>query len=116
MHKTTAISANSGQTVRIPVQTVDGYGARIDGYVPVVQKVFFPDGTEAEGYPTVMTQVDTGLYVHELDLPGGTSYLGTYIVSIFYDDPDVDSGDLVSWEIFMIHSARPFGNSSITPG
>lgn len=115
MHKTTSISARPGQTIRLAVQTVDGYGARIDGYVPVVQRVFFPDGTQASGYPAAMAQIDTGLYAHGITIPSGSDYLGTFIVSIFYDDPDAGSGNLVSWEIFLINVSRPFGNSSVSP-
>ena len=60
----TPILANPGQTIRLVVQTLDGYGNRVDGYVPQVTKVFFPDESIASGYPQAMTKIDTGLYAH----------------------------------------------------
>lgn len=106
----TAIFANPGQTVRLVVQTLDGYGNRADGYVPTVTRVYFPDLTIAQGYPQVMTRMDTGLYVHGLVIPTGVGYLGTFVASVYYEEEGTPR-----WELFTINVSRPFGNSSVAP-
>jgi len=106
----TAIFSNPGQTVRLVVQTLDGYGNRADGYVPQVTQVLFPDLTVAQGYPQPMTRASTGLYVHGLVIPTGVAYLGTFIASVYYEDAGQPR-----WEAFTIQVARPFGNSSVSP-
>ena len=106
------INANPGQTVRLVVQTLDGYtGARIDGYVPVVRNVYFPDLSLASGYPMPMVKLDTGLYIHGLSLPSGSTSLGTYIANTYF----VDNTGRAIWEVFQIQVSRPFGNSSVMP-
>ena len=108
-----AINTNTGQTVRLVSQVLDGYsGARVDGYTPIVTSVFFPDLTAAAGYPMAMTRVDTGLFVHGLVIPTGATALGTFVASVFYIQPN--TGQEV-WDTFLIQVGRPFGNASITP-
>ena len=109
---TTAIFANPGQTVRLAVQVTDGYGSRVDGYVPQVDSVYFPDLSKSTGYPLAMSRIETGLYVHGLVLPADTASLGTFIVSVLSTNPATGG---LAWEIFSIHVARPFGNSSVAP-
>lgn len=104
------IFANTGQLIRLAIQTLDGYGDRIDGYVPVVQSVQFPDLSVAAGYPQAMTRLGTGLYAHGLQLPTGADALGTYIASVYWQEEG-----LPRWEAFAINVARPFGISSVSP-
>jgi hypothetical protein len=104
------IFANPGQTIRLVIQVLDGYGNLSDGYVPIVQSVLFPDLSSAVGYPRPMTRLDTGLYANGLVIPTGVSSLGTYIASVFWLE---DSGP--KWASFAINVARPFGNTTVTP-
>lgn len=105
------IFANTGQLVRLVVQTLDGYdGYRTDGYVPVVNSIIFPDLSVAAGYPQTMVRLDTGLYACGLQLPTGADALGTYIASVFWLE-----GGYPVWETFAINVARPFGVSTVTP-
>lgn len=107
------IFANTGQTVRLVLQTLDGYdgyGQRTDGYVPVVQSIQYPDLSFEVGYPRNMTRLGTGLYAHGLVLPEGASALGTYIASVYWEE-----NGRPMWEAFAINVARPFGISAITP-
>lgn len=106
------IFTNPGQNVTLVIQVVDGYGDRVDGYVPQVTQVLFPSLSAASGYPQNMSSIGTGLYGHVLAIPTGTSSLGTFIASVKWTDP---SGNGVIWEIFQIQVALPFGNSSVTP-
>ena len=109
---TVAFSSNPGQTIILSAHTLDGYGDRVDGYVPMVDSVYFPDGSAASGYPTNMSKVSAGFYKHGLTLPSGSSALGTYTASVKWVDPV--TGNL-KWEIYLIHVALPFGNSTVTP-
>jgi len=104
------ISANTGQLVRLVVQTIDGYGQRSDGYVPMVQSIQYPDLSYEMGYPRSMTRLSTGLYAHGLLLPTGADALGTYIASVYWEE----NGN-PKWETFAINVARPFGVSAISP-
>jgi hypothetical protein len=117
---TTYIFANPGQVVRLAVQTVDGYGNRADGYVPVVQSVLFPDLSPASSYPLNMTRIDTGFFVHGVQIPSGSTSVGTYLISIYYQTdytyPDgYQDGTHPVWETFAIQVAKPFGNTSVSP-
>lgn len=104
------IFANTGQTVRFIVQTLDGYGNRTDGYVPSVQSVIFPDLSSSAGYPQNMTRIDVGLYVHGLVLPTGADALGSYIASVYYEE-----NDNPQWNVFIINCSKPFGISAVSP-
>ncbi len=104
--------ANPGQTITLPVQTIDGYGARVDGYVPQVMQVLFPDLSASLGFPVSMTRIGTGLYIHQLAIPVGATSVGSFIVSTSHVDPATQN---VVWTLFQINVALPFGNSSITP-
>ena len=110
---TIALFANPGQTVRLVTQVLDGYtNERSDGYVPSVQSVYFPDQSRATGYPQNMSRIETGLYAHDIVLPTGNSALGTFTISVFYQQP---STGMKIWELFLINVARPFGNTSASP-
>jgi hypothetical protein len=104
------IFANTGQLIRLAVQTLDGYGDRADGYVPVVTSVLYPDNSIALGFPQNMVRLDTGLYAHALLLPTGADALGTYIASVYWME-----NSLPKWEVFAINVARPFGISAVSP-
>lgn len=103
------IFANTGQLVRLVVQTLDGYN-RVDGYVPVVESVLFPDLSLAAGYPLQMTRLSTGLYAHGLQLPLGADALGTYVASVYWEE-----NEQPKWETFAINVSRPFGISAVSP-
>jgi hypothetical protein len=104
------IPSNPNQIVRLVVQTLDGYGNRADGYVPVVESVLFPDLSRAMGYPQEMVKLDTGLYASGIQIPTGEDSLGTYVASVFW----LEDGQ-TKWATFAINVARPFGNTSVTP-
>ena len=108
----TAVNARTGQTVRLAIQTVDGYGTRTDGYTPVVTQVLFPDFSIAAAYPTGMTRIDTGLYVHGLEIPSGQEAIGTFIASVFFLQPITNNP---VWETFTIQVDRPYGNVTVAP-
>lgn len=108
------VFANPGQSVSLSVQTLDGYGSRVDGYVPQIMSIFLPSNTFASGYPLFMNRIDTGFYIAKITIPNGIAALGTYVVSILYDDP-VDPNHHEIWQLFQINVALPFGNSSVSP-
>ena len=112
MNQVIPIFANPGQSVSLVVQTegLDGY--RMDGYTPVITSVYFPDRSQAQGFPQDMVRLETGLYVYELVVPTGIMSLGTFIASVFYIQPGTSRP---VWQVFSINVARPFGNSSATP-
>lgn len=112
MSQAIPLFANPGQTVSLVVQTIDGYGARQDGSVPMVMSIYFPERVLAEGFPQAMTRLQQGLYVYDIIIPSGLASLGTFIISIFYSQPG--TGDHV-WQVFNVNVARPFGNSSASP-
>jgi hypothetical protein len=87
----------------------DGY---FDGYyLPVVDKVIFPDLTESELYPLPLIRIDTGLYIYSLQIPRGVPSIGSYIVYISYFN---NMGNYIL-ETYSVNAARPFGISSVTP-
>ena len=111
MTQSISLFANPGQTVSLVTQVVDGYGDRVDGYVPQVTSVLLPDQTASSGFPLAMTRLDTGLYAAQLEIPSGSSSIGTFIASVLYTDPT--AGTPV-WQLFQITVALPFGNASFT--
>jgi hypothetical protein len=113
MSNTVAIFANPGQVITLPIQTLDGYGSRTDGYQPTIESILLPNSTFATGYPIVMNKIDTGFYISRITIPTGASALGTYIVSILYDDPANPAHHEI-WKIFLINCSLPFGNSSVS--
>jgi hypothetical protein len=91
---TTYIYANTGQVVRLVLQTTNVQGYLIDGYIPVVTSIIFPDLTVATGYPKEMIRLNTGLYIHGIQLPKGVAGLGTYIASVMWIE-STSSNDLI---------------------
>lgn len=112
MSQAIPLFANPGQTVSLIVQTVDGYGARQDGYVPTVMSIYFPDRSLADGFPEAMTRLQQGLYIYDLIIPSGTTSLGTFVASVMFTQPSTGNPE---WQVFTINVARPFGNSSASP-
>ena len=105
------IFANTGQFVQLVVQTLDGYdGARVDGYVPIVQSLYYPDLSVGLGYPQSMNRVDVGLYAFGVQLPTGADALGTYIASVYWEEIGNPK-----WASIAINCARPFGISTVCP-
>ncbi len=107
------IFSNPGQNVTLVAQTVNALGVRVDGYVPEVTEVLFPNLTPAGSYPQAMTSLGTGLYGHVLQIPAGTASLGTFIASVKWTDPTNESAEV--WAVFQIQVALPFGNTSVSP-
>lgn len=103
------IFANTGQLVRLVIQTLDSSGLLTDGYVPIVLNILFPDLSKAAGYPRNMTKLDTGLYAHGFQVPSGLDALGTYIAQIYWEE----SGQ-PKYDTYAINVARPFGVSVVT--
>lgn len=112
MSQAIPLFANPGQTVRLSVQTVDGYGVRQDDSVPQIMSVYFPDRSPAQGFPQNMERLGVGLYIFDIMIPQGTLGLGTFTVSTYHVQPG--TGFSV-WNLFSINIARPFGNSSASP-
>jgi len=112
MSQTIPLFANPGQTISLAVQTLDGYGERVDGYIPQVMSVYFPDRSLSQGFPMTMVHLETGLYVYDLSIPSGMTALGTFVASTLY----LQAGTMAPvWNTFTINVARPFGNSSASP-
>lgn len=109
----TAIFANPGQTVVLALQVTDGYGLLADGYQgPTVDFVRLPSGDDSTSYPATMTEIAQGVWIHSLTLPAGSSATGTYVISCSWPHPDTDH---MQNQLFLIHVALPFGNSSVSP-
>jgi hypothetical protein len=108
----TSIFASPGQNVSLVVQTTDFNGSRVDGYMPNVESVIFPDLSSASGYPQNMQRIDTGLYMHVLTIPTGVVSLGTFIVSMRWVHPNTG---LIVYSLAQIQVAMPFGNSNVAP-
>lgn len=125
MATTNYIFANTGQLIRLVIQTLDSNGRRVDGYIPVIESIVFPDFSVAAGFPRAMTNVYVhgdgyipgvtgdgyveGLYTHGIQLPSGADALGTYVASVYWEEEGNSK-----WETFAINVARPFGNTSVS--
>lgn len=90
------IFANTGQLVRLVVQTLNASGVPTDGYVPLVQNVIFPDLSIASGYPRQMTRIGTGLYAHGVQLPTGADSLGSYVATVYWEEDGYCTGSTSS--------------------
>lgn len=108
-----SLFANPGQTVTLAIQVTDDSGVLGDGYQdPTVDFVRLPNGTTAGSYPLSMTEITQGIWIHSLVLPTGASATGSYIVSCSWPEPV--SGNMQN-QLFIVHVALPFGNSSVSP-
>jgi hypothetical protein len=110
------IQHNPGQTVTVTLQILNSLGARTDGYDGYdgyIDFIIFPNLILAAGYPSAMTRIDTGLYVHYIVLPPGAAAVGTYIVGTAWKDPDTG---LKKQDIYQIVVTAPFGQYSVAPG
>jgi hypothetical protein len=109
---TVGISANPGQTVIVVVQVTDSNGQRVDGYVPQIDFVVLPSGSQFSGYPENMINESLGLYTAAIVIPSGISAVGTYLVSASWIHPNTG---LSQYEVFLINAALPFGSATVTP-
>ncbi len=107
-----------GQTATIFLETLDGYGQRInsDGYIdgyagPIITRLVFPDLTLADNYPAPMTQLDIGLYYYQFVLPTGAISVGSYLVDIAYINAVTS---YTNTALYQIAVNAPFGNYGIT--
>lgn len=110
MGQVITLHANPGQTASLVIQTVDGYGERVNANVPQVMSIYFPDKSLAQGFPQAMTNIGVGLYSYDIAIPSGATSLGSFIANIRHTE---DSS--VVWNVYVISVARPFGNSSASP-
>lgn len=109
----TSIFANPGQKITLAVQVIDGYGGLHDGYqAPTVDFLMNPAGNMITGYPTIMSEIATGIWKHTITLPSGASAIGPYLASCSWPHPDTG---IFQNEIFILNVALPFGNTSISP-
>ena len=110
----TILTAAPGQTVTIVFENLNSIGTRQDGYdglstsVPTVERIIFPNYSLASGYPQQMTRLDVGLYVFKFTLPISATAVGTYIVDILYEDPDIIGHDAQT--LVQVVVTAPFGN------
>lgn len=103
-----------GQLATIFLQTVDGYGNRVNSdNLPVITRVLLPNLTFATGFPATMHQIDVGLYYGQFQLPTGAASVGSYLVDVQYDNPA--DGYASQYEIFQIIVQAPFGNYGVLP-
>ena len=108
----TAIFANPGQDVTLVIQTLDGYGTRADGYAaPQIDFIITQTATLA-GFPQPMNSIGTGLYSRVISIAAGLTSLGTTIVSVSWPKPTTG---VTQHEVFIIHVALPFGNTTVIP-
>lgn len=112
---TIAISANPGQTISLVVNINDGYfSGATDGYAPVMQSIFYPNGNAAPNFPAPMTLITAGIYKFNLILP--SSVIGTFIAIAAYQ-PTNPTKNYITNEVFMINVAIPAGAGSfVAPG
>lgn len=112
---TSTLFANPGQTVTICLQVTNSDGELADGYdgyqAPTVDFVRMPDASNAASFPTIMTEIETGIWIHNIVIPSGTSARGSYIVSCSYSHPTTHK---LQNELFLISVSAPFGNSSVS--
>jgi hypothetical protein len=104
------INAGTEISIKYFPRISNGYGNRIDGYVPIIDSVYYPDLTLAAGFPREMTRLGVGLYTFGLQIPTGVTALGSYTISAYWND-----GENMNWETYIVQVNRAFGNSSITP-
>ena len=104
------VDINAGNAISIKYLSQISGGNRIDGYIPIIDSIYYPDLTLAAGFPREMTRLGVGLYTHGLQLSTGITALGSYTVSAYWND-----GNNMNWETFVINVTRAFGNSSISP-
>ena len=103
-----------GQVVTIYQEVLDGYGIRTnDGYIPVVDRVIFPDFSVSPAYPQTMTQFDVGLYHFQFTLPTGAVSVGSYFVDVQYLNPVTS---LITTRGIQVIVNAPYGNYGTTIG
>ncbi len=115
----TVVNANPGQTILLAVEVLDTQflyggstrGTRVDGYVPTLDYVRYPDGTQLLG-STTMTRIDTGLYQVSVTIPSGSTAIGTYVGSASWSHPTSGQDQ---FELFIINVGLAFGNAYVSP-
>ena len=106
-----SINANPGQTILFAVEVLDNTSTRVDGYVPLLDYVRNPDGTQLLG-TTAMTNIDTGLYQVSIAIPSGITAIGTYIGSASWLHPNSNA---VQYALFLCNVGLAFGSASVSP-
>jgi len=109
---TVGLFANPGQTIVLAVGVLNNQNSRQDGYVPTVDFVRDPSGSDLTGFPAVMVRDSVGLYDKGVSIPTGVTAIGTYIASVSWTHPDTAA---TQYELFLINVALPFGTASATP-
>jgi len=102
-----------GQKVTIFLETIDGYGIRVDSVtIPIVDRIIFPGLTLATGYPQLMIHLDTGLYYYQFTLPSGATAVGSYLVDVSFTNYQ----GITNTHGYQIIVNAPFGNFNATIG
>lgn len=108
---TEILSYFPGQQVTIFLETLDGYGQRVDGAtVPMVTRVILPGYTLAVGYPQNMNRLDVGLFTFQFTLPTGAVSIGSYLIDVAYISP---INGFVNTQMYQVVVTAPFGQYSI---
>ena len=80
-----------GAKASIFLEVTDGYSnTRIDTLnIPIVSSILLPDFTNDgyDGYSLPLTQLDTGLYAFQFQIPRGAISVGSYFISVSYVHP-----------------------------
>ena len=108
---TVSLNANPGQTILLGVQILNNNGSRLDGYAPTFNYLRNPSGSTVVS-PTLMTNIDTGLYQISITVPSGITAIGTYIGSASWTHPDTSE---TQYELFLINVHLAFGLSTVSP-
>jgi hypothetical protein len=107
------INTSPGNVVSIVIQTVDGYGSRLDGYqAPTLDSILNPNSIDILGTTHTMSRLSTGLYKRSVTMPSSSSSIGTYIATVSWPHPTYF---YIQYETYVIQVSMPFGNSSVSP-
>lgn len=101
-----------GQKATIFLEVLNNDGYRADAYtVPVVNSIFKPNHTYADGYPASMTNFETGKYYFDYTIPSGSTAVGSYLMDVFYEHPTTTQTIKLLYQIVV---TAPFGIYSTT--
>jgi hypothetical protein len=110
----TVLSYSPGQLATIAWQVLNAQGFRVDGYggAPIIARIILPNLTVLPGFPVAMNVLDVGLYNYSFLLPTGAASVGTYLVDIYWYDPDTLQ---VQQDFIQINVTSPYGIYSVIP-
>ena len=110
----TVLSYSPGQLATIAWQVINSEGFRVDGYggAPIIARVILPNLSVLTGFPVAMTALDVGFYNYSFLLPTGATSVGTYLVDIYWYDPDTLQ---LQQDFIQINVTSPYGIYSVIP-